>query len=528
MVLWLMFHLVALAVAFAIFVKWQLELGLDSLMSGAAGERLTTLGEVVAAEMRTSERESWLEVASKHAGKYGVDCWILLEDSTWASEREPDLPDEIVERLSGFRKSIGRPGPGLPLEWRESDRRRRFEARDERGNPGLGDGFLSDGMGRERGFNFPGPSGRPGARPADVVEGDAPERGVHPVFLVHAGQSRGYWAAIDLPLFIPNEGPPFHGLLLLRSEDPSAHGLFFDFKPWVFGGLAVLGLSLVIWAPFIVGITRYSRRLSRATERIADGDFKIRVAGRRNDELGAVGRSVEHMAERIERLLSGQQRFLGDVAHELCSPLARIRAGLGVLEHSLDENQKPRVESIDEDVSELSDLLSELLAFTRASTAPDASVIERVELKEVIEPAVHREVPGHQVEWKGVEGVAVMADRRLLGRAIANILRNAHRHGGPECKITITARGRGEKIELSIEDTGPGVPEASLPHLFEPFYRPDQSRTRESGGVGLGMAIVRSGIEASNGRVEAYAADPTGLVLLITLKGARRPVRSVE
>jgi two-component system sensor histidine kinase CpxA len=343
---------------------------------------------------------------------------------------------------------------------------------------------------------------------------------VRPVFLTHAGASKGYWGAIDMPLFTPGVSPPLHGLLLLRSQNASANGLFFDLKPWLYGGLAVLGLSLLIWAPFIIGITRYSLRLARATDRIADGDFKVRIGGRRRDELGSIGRSIEHMAERIERLLTGQQRFLADVAHELCSPVARIRTGLGVLEHSLDEEEKPRLESIEEDVSELSDLLSELLAFTRASTAPESATIEKVSLMDLIVPAIDREAPGHQVDMRGVEGVSVMADKRLLGRAIANVLRNAHRHGGSECRISITARGRGERIELSIADNGPGVADEALPHLFEPFYRPDQARSREAGGVGLGLSIVRSAVLASHGTIEAYGADPMGLVVMMTLKGA--------
>jgi len=536
MALWLLFHLVVLAVAFFIFVNWQLRQGLDSLLSGAAGDRLATLGEGVAAELRSADRSEWDAIIERHVSPYGVDAGLLLEDGSWTVDLAQELPADIDMRLQKFSDSAGGQGDGRPPIRESLD----------------GPPEPMDGPSRvDRGFDRPGPSGgrnpsgppprsgpggRPGAdgRPGfdgppgerEMGQGRPPRRGqpntlpkVRPVFMTQSVQSGGYWSAIDLPLFEPRVTAPLHGLLVMRSQDPSANGLFFDLKPWIYGGLAVLGLSLLIWAPFIAGITRYSLRLSRATDRIADGEFDVKVGGRRRDELGSIGRSIEHMAERIDRLLTGQQRFLADVAHELCSPLARIRTGLGVLEHSMEEDQKPRLESIDEDVTELSDLLSELLAFTRASTAPESAVIEKVELMDLIEPAVAREAPGHQVDLRGVDGVAVMADKRLLGRAIANIVRNAHRHGGSECRILIIARGRGDKIELSIADSGPGVSDEALPHLFEPFYRPDQARSREAGGVGLGLSIVRSAVQASKGKVEAYGADPSGLVILMTLKG---------
>lgn len=522
MALWLSFHLAVLAVAFFIFVNWQLRLGLDSLISGAAGDRLTTLGEAVASDLRASDRSEWEGVTKRHVSPYGVDAWILLEGGDWAFEECTDLPEEVGERLRAFSRG----GPGAGPGGKARPERRRMPNADIPDGPMLDrDGLGPRGPKGRRDPDFGPPRDGPRGGP-ELDRRGPPGRSqpiripeARPVFLSHVGGSRGYWAAIDMPLFTPGVSAPLHGMLILRSSDPSANGLFFDLKPWLYGGLAVLSLSLLIWAPFIAGITRYSLRLSRATDRIADGDFEVKIQGRRRDELGSVGRSIEHMAERIERLLTGQQRFLGDVAHELCSPLARIRTGLGVLEHSLDEDDKPRLDSIEEDVTELSDLLSELLAFTRASTAPESANIEKVMLSDLIIPAMDREAPGHQVDLRGVEGVSVMADRRLLGRAIANVLRNAHRHAGSECRITITARGRGDRIELSIADDGPGVPEESLPHLFEPFYRPDQARSREAGGVGLGMSIVRSAVQACQGKVEAYSADPSGLVVLMTLKG---------
>jgi len=279
----------------------------------------------------------------------------------------------------------------------------------------------------------------------------------------------------------------------------------------------VVGLSLILWAPFILGITRYVSRLSKTTEAIAEGRFDAQVGLERSDELGVLGASIETMASRLDRLVRGQKRFLGDVAHELCSPLARIRTGLGVLEYGLSPEQKPRLDSIEEDVGELSDLVSEVLAFTKASTAPGSVRLEPVELAPLIQLALSRECPGQRVEIEIAPAISVIADRNLISRAIANVLRNARNHGGDDCCLRISATREGGEVTLIISDDGPGVVAAALPRLFEPFYRPDAARTREAGGTGLGLAIVRAGIEACHGTVTAKAAVPRGLSLVFRL-----------
>jgi two-component system sensor histidine kinase CpxA len=188
---------------------------------------------------------------------------------------------------------------------------------------------------------------------------------VRPLFLTRS--DGGYWAAVDLPLFEAGVEQPFHAFLVVRSDDLAGGGLFFEIRPWLLGGLAVLGVSVLFWIPFAYGITRYLRRLTRATERIAEGHFDVSLGNRRGDELGRLGRAIERMAGRLDHLISGQKRFLGDVAHELCGPLARLRTGLGILEQRLPEGETERLESIDEEAAEMSTLVEEVLAFSRAS-----------------------------------------------------------------------------------------------------------------------------------------------------------------
>ncbi|MCH7228730.1 sensor histidine kinase [Haloferula sp. A504] len=502
MIGWLLLHLAVLAGAFLLFLNWQLRLGLDSLLSRASGERLTTLGSVLASEMRNASRTGWAEIVRTHTEPYGVEPLLLLEDRADVLGGRVGIPPDVDERLKDFTHRGQRP-PG--------------PARREEVRPG----GWRDGPGQGPPRPFGPPRDRPGSpgaaaseRERGRVAQDPPEP--RPVFLLRSSDG-GYWAGIDLPLFNPGEDRPLHGMLLLRSGNPSAGGLFFELRPWLLGGLAVLALSLLLWAPFILGITRYLTKLSRATERIAEGRFEVKVGGSRSDELGSLGASIERMAGRLDHLLRGQKRFLGDVAHELCSPLARIRTGLGVLEHRLDDDDRKRLASIDEDVGELSELVSEVLAFTRAETAPESLKSEPVDLQDLLVEVAARECPGHAVQIEMKEGMQALADRRLLGRALANVLRNARRHGGEACRIRIRVAKAGERVRLAIEDSGPGVPKEELGKLFEPFYRPDGARTREAGGAGLGLAIVRSAIEACSGDVRAGRSDLGGLKVWIEL-----------
>lgn len=494
MLVWLCVHLLVLAAAFLLFVDWQLRLGLESLLSGAAGDRLVALGESLALEMRDADEDEWPEILAERLEPYQVEASLRMPGPRWVIEPPTPHPDGIEERLAAA--AVGPPrGPRGP------------------GGPGPGGGPGAGPGGERR------PPGPPGSGP-----GVAGRRGTpmaRPLFLTRADGA--YWAAIDLPLFEPRRQPPRHGVLVLRSSDPSAGGLFFDLAPWLMGGLAVLGLSLLLWAPFVFGITRYVSRLMRTTERISEGDFDARVGASRLDELGVLGRSIESMAGRLDRLVGGQKRFLGDVAHELCSPLARVRTGLGILEQGIDPQQRGRLESIEEDAAELSELVSEILAFTKASTAPDKAKLEPVELEPLVREAVKRECPHHPLDIVMPPALAVVADRALLSRALANLFRNAHRHGGPDCHVTVSAKLRGSEVRLQVMDDGPGVPAGALDRLFEPFYRPDAARTREAGGSGLGMAIVQAAVEACGGTVAARGGSPRGLVIRITLPHAEPP-----
>lgn len=480
---WLILHLGILALAFLGFVGWQLGMGLDSLLSGSAGERLRNFGDEVREGTRGLPREEWLGVIDTLAQEKRVAA-RLLDDWT-----KRDLPKNVSEKI----RSSQPPPRGV------GDHRRPSPPRG--GRPPLDHGDPDDFGPPPEEEGHPMGEG-PMLRRAD------PRPISRPVFLVRGDNGDGYWAGVQVGL---RGGPQ---LLLIRSERLDGEGMFFEFKPWLWGGLAVLALSLAFWAPFVWGITRYLGRLTSAADRIAAGHFQISLPKRGNDELGNLGHAIETMAGRLDHLISGQKRFLGDAAHELCAPLARLRTGLGILEMKLADADQRHLISIEGDAQELATLVEEILAFSRAGSRTPRR--ELISLESLLNEVAAREGGELRLEIQISPGLNAVADPLLLARAVGNLVRNARIHAGEQAQISIGAYERGELVEITVTDDGPGVLPEELSRLFEPFYRPDASRSRDTGGSGLGLAIVRTAIEACGG--ECRASLPIGGGFSVTLR----------
>jgi two-component system, OmpR family, sensor histidine kinase CpxA len=296
---------------------------------------------------------------------------------------------------------------------------------------------------------------------------------------------------------------------------------YFDPRPWLFAVGAVLLLSALCWLPFLRGITRSVAKMTGATGQIAEGQFDIQLPVTRRDELGQLSASINGMAARLGRLVTGQKRFLGDAAHELCSPLARIQVALGILERSATPEQVEVVADLKEDAAEMSALVNDLLAFSKAGLrAPEAN-LGTVSVAEVAAHAIGREVPEGVPAVSSVDAqLHVVADPDLLLRALSNVIRNAVRYAGTAGPIEVAAQREGADTVISVRDCGPGLAAKDLEAVFEPFYRPEVARTRAGGGVGLGLAIVRTCVEACQGTVRCRNRTPAGLEVEMRLKAA--------
>jgi two-component system sensor histidine kinase CpxA len=474
---WLVLHLLILGLAFVVFVRWQLGLGLDSLLSGAAGERLAAFGDEAFSRIVEIRPHEWNDALSPLARQRDVTASVF--DAPGNADFPGLIPPDVVDRARSSLPPPPRPAPDM--------------------NP----------------RTPPGPGFHPPPRRGEMPQpGTAMPQKSRPAFLMRGGDG-AYWAGVLLHL-PPQRGMPARPMMLIvRSERLDGSGMFFDFKPWLWGGIAVLLLSVAFWTPFVWSISRYLRRLTMATGEIAAGRFQVALPDRGGDELGELGRSIEAMAARLDHLVSGQKRFLGDAAHELCAPLARIRTGLGILEMKSAGMEPETLASIEADVAELAALVNEILAFSRAGNRP-LSLCETA-LEPLIRDVIARESANADVVVSIARDLTVRTDPALLGRALGNLIRNAAIHAGPHPHVEIHAAESADAVSISVTDDGPGVPAEELPRIFEPFYRVDRSRSRDTGGSGLGLAIVRSAIETCGGEAIASLSETGGFRVTLQL-----------
>jgi two-component system sensor histidine kinase CpxA len=168
----------------------------------------------------------------------------------------------------------------------------------------------------------------------------------------------------------------------------------------------------------------------------------------------------------------------------------------------------------------MADLVNELLAFTKAGMRPRDAEQTPITVDELFARVIAREDPRGCVRVNAAPAMRVLGDEPLLARAVGNLVRNALRYAGDSGPITLNAFRENGTVSITVEDEGPGVPRAALERLGEPFFRPEVARTRETGGVGLGLAIVRSSVAASGGQVKFSNRTPRGFRAEIRLKAA--------
>ena len=310
--------------------------------------------------------------------------------------------------------------------------------------------------------------------------------------------------------------------------------------PRVFGphGVPSLGISIAVISSGLVcyllawSLTSPVARLRLATQRLAAGDLSARtgapMSGRR-DELAQLMRDFDRMAERIEALMESQSRLLKDVSHELRSPLARLGVALGLARQKASPEAESALNRIELEADRLNQLIQRLLTISRLETGTDGIRKTRLSLRELVEHiARDAEYEGQgrgcRVSAEPTDEYPVEADPDLLRSAIENVVRNAVRYTADGTTVEIRLERRigdqGEEIAIRVLDSGPGVPEDALEQIFQPFYRIDDARNRQTGGAGLGLSIADRAIRLHGGRVRASNRPEGGLEVEIRIPAA--------
>lgn len=274
----------------------------------------------------------------------------------------------------------------------------------------------------------------------------------------------------------------------------------------------IVGLSLYLTAPL--------RRMARSMDRIAAGDLEHRVPVRGRDEVAAMGRSFNAMADRIRGMILGQKELMAGVSHELRSPLTRMKMVLELLRDGGVPGE--RVADLESEVDALDSLVEELLVASRLDLGSARLAPEEAELRELAREAWTR-VAASAAESRMElvlrlpdDARRIRGDRALVVRILGNLFENAVRHAG--CgPVTVSAQRQADRVEITVSDAGSGVDDELLDRLFEPFFRADPSRSRKTGATGLGLMIVRRAVEAHGGSVRAEHAAAGGLAITFDL-----------
>jgi two-component system sensor histidine kinase CpxA len=233
------------------------------------------------------------------------------------------------------------------------------------------------------------------------------------------------------------------------------------------------------------------------------------------------------MAERLEQLVSSQRRRLGDVSHELRSPLARLEVALELARRRAGDSAAEALDRIGRESRRLDELIGQLLSLERMSSHEAESDRRRVDLGRLLGEVVadarfEAETGGRTVTLFVERDATVLGSAELLRSALENVVRNAvaHAPAGTAVDVSLAVTGAAEQrgaALITVRDRGPGVPEVELGRLFEPFHRVSEARDRQSGGVGLGLAITRRAVEWHGGTVAASNHPDGGLEVAIRL-----------
>ncbi|WP_237063840.1 ATP-binding protein [Microbulbifer zhoushanensis] len=291
----------------------------------------------------------------------------------------------------------------------------------------------------------------------------------------------------------------------------------------------ILLLSMLASGAVCYWLARYLSRpldkLRTATRRVAAGELDYRVSPaleKRGDELADLARDFDSMTAQVQESMAEQRRLIKDVSHELRSPLARLQVALGIARQKDTRGLDPELEKIGKAADYLEEIIADILSLPVAG-GEERKLDDVVEINGLL--SALKEDLRHEAEQKGIAieltpsgGELLVATRgSSLTAALENILRNGIKYSPRDSRVIATVQVTGETCRIRVQDSGRGVPEEELTAIFRPFYRTDTARTRESGGVGLGLAIAQRTIQQHGGKISASNAAGGGLCVEVML-----------
>lgn len=311
------------------------------------------------------------------------------------------------------------------------------------------------------------------------------------------------------------------------------------YYPTIESGKRILprGAPTLIFFLVIVGftailsriLTRPIRELTKVAQEMSKGNFGVKVEIRSNDEIGQLGNAFNEMSQRLANFHKLRSELLADISHEIRSPLARIQSDAEILmdrEISKEERDQ-HLRAICEEVRNIDQLIEDLYIITRLEQNELELNIKPSSLTDVLKKEVGKF--SLQLDDKRIKVIQnipedlpkVMMDPLRIGQVVTNLLMNSLRYTPEGGKVEIGARKIDGKVEVWVKDTGPGIPQEAIPYIFDRFYRVDKSRSRVTGGRGLGLAIARQFVKAHGGEIRAESEIDKGTSITFTLPVAK-------
>lgn len=317
----------------------------------------------------------------------------------------------------------------------------------------------------------------------------------------------------------------FMALMKQYHISPTAvHRMFLDatHRSLIWASLATLALAVIFSFLLTKKVLTPLSQMIGITRKIASGDYTARVRISSNDEVGQLATAFNRMAQSLQRIEHLRKSMVIDVAHELRTPLTNMRGYLEALSDGVLAPSKETFESLHEETLRLTQLVEDLLQLARADASRGTLRRMRMDLQgltlqvlDLFRPKFATKGIVVETELTGAEG-QLLADPEKLAQVFRNLLQNAWQYTPYGGHVRIVAERGPRKVKLIFANTGEGIAKEDLPFIFERFYRGEKSRSREHGGAGIGLAIVKELIEAHGGEVGAESS-PTETRVWFTL-----------
>ncbi len=327
------------------------------------------------------------------------------------------------------------------------------------------------------------------------------------------------------PVAIKINNEPYQ-LFISRKQHKRNFGQIVQGLPYWTGIAIPTLISFMLCLLLAHSFSKPIRLIKKATTKLGQGELATRVENiaHRNDELGQLATSFNEMAEQLQQHQSAQQRLLGDISHELRSPMTRLQMALGLAQQksTTTDAREQYLLRCQREVERLDKMIEDVLALSRLENTIQTNDFQPINLCALVQLIINDEQfvadeKSIEIQSNLAESISLLADQVLLASAISNVLSNAIKYSPEHSTISVNLSSNKNEIMLVISDSGNGVPEQALIHLFTPFYRVNLARDRNTGGTGLGLAIAKQAISAHQGNISAKNNSAKGLSVTIKI-----------